>query len=251
MASERTYRIGEWLFAPADNELRRNGERRRLEHRAARALELLCENAGRTVPREEIVRQVWNGRSQSPNSLPVVIGDLRRALDDDARNPRFIETVAKSGYRLIADPPAEAAPARPARKLVLVLLMALLLLPAIAGGLALWELRSGEDVVAFREVVNASGSPAYDPLARATSELIVADLSRRGRLIRRSGNHGKVLLSARLIDWNGEPTVALSATDPATGAVWWSRMARGPADAIPDNVSQALAEFDAELAKRD
>src|SRR5688572_15094447 len=103
-------RIGDWTFDPAAGELRRGAERRRLEDRAARTLALLVRRRGEVVSQAEIAAEVWNGRTVSPNSLPVVIADLRRALDDDAREPRFIETVAKRGYRLMADSGAVAAP---------------------------------------------------------------------------------------------------------------------------------------------
>ena len=90
------------------------------------------------------------------------------------------------------------------------------------------------------EVVNATGDPAYDPLARATSELIVTTLSRRGVAVTR--REAGLRLEAKLVLWNGEPTVGLIATEPA-GAVHWSAMARGPADRIADNVVAALDDF--------
>src|SRR5688572_22055096 len=112
-------RIGDWTFDPAAGELTRGGERRRLEDRAARTLALLCRRRGEVVSHGEIAAEVWNGRTVSPNSLPVVIADLRRALDDDARAPRFIETVAKRGYRLMAEAgSALPAPAPNPRKLL-------------------------------------------------------------------------------------------------------------------------------------
>lgn len=241
MASEAAYRIGEWSFHPAANELLRGAERRRLEDRAARTLALLCERAGEPVPHEEIVAAVWNGRSQSANSLPVVVGQLRRALGDDARNPRFIETVPKKGYRLVAQP----APAteRPRRRLSLPFLLLL----AVVAAAALWvALRPAAPELAIADVVNETGSAAYDPLARATSELIAARLSRRGIVYRRGATQGaEKQLSARLVLWDSEPTVSLTATGP-DGAVAWSAMARGPADRLPANVNAAVDSFAAE-----
>ena len=236
--ADRTYSIGDWTFAPAANELRRGDERRRLEDRAARTLELLCARPGEPVAHEAIVAEVWNGRSQSPNSLAVVIGDLRRALDDDARRPRYIETVAKRGYRLIAGPAAMPAP--PTRRWLPFAV--LLLLAAAAAGW--WLMRPSVDAVQVAEVVNATGDPAYDPLARATSELIVTALDRRGVAVTRG--EGGLALGARLVLWNGQPTVGLTATD-ASGAVRWSAMARGPADRIAPNVIAALDGFAATL----
>jgi DNA-binding winged helix-turn-helix (wHTH) protein len=245
MGSERTYRLGEWIFAPASNELRRGDERRRLEDRAARTLELLCTRPGETVPHDVMIARIWNGRSQSANSVPVVIGDLRRALDDDARRPRYIETVSKRGYRLIAAAPA-SRPAAASRWLAASAAMLL------AAGAAAWALRSGDpSAVAVTDVVNATGDPGYDPLARATSELIVADLSRRGVTLRRGLVGGAdVRLEPKLVLWAGEPTVGLTATEVGTGEVLWSGMARGPGHAIPGNVRRSLAEFAALARKR-
>ena len=116
------YRIGGWTFRAGENELVQGGERRRLEDRAARTLELLCRRAGEAVGQDEIIAQVWNGRSQSPNSIPVVIGQLRRALGDDARSPRFIETVPKRGYRLVARGVRDRWPGRSRRPVAMALL---------------------------------------------------------------------------------------------------------------------------------
>lgn len=236
--ADRTYGIGDWTFAPAANELRRGAERRRLEDRAARTLELLCARPGEPVAPEAIVAEVWNGRSQSPNSLAVVIGDLRRALDDDARRPRYIETVAKRGYRLIAPaPPPSSAPTRRWLPLAVLLLLA----ATLAGW---WLTRPATEAVRVAEVVNATGDPAYDPLARATSELIVTTLVSQGVAVTRG--EGGAVLEAKLILWNGQPTVGLTATD-ASGAVRWSAMARGPAARIAPNVMAALGDFSAAL----
>ncbi|HEX8622045.1 MAG TPA: transcriptional regulator [Allosphingosinicella sp.] len=242
MAS-RHYRIGGWTFRAGENELVREGERRRLEDRAARTLELLCRRVGEAVGQDEIIAAVWNGRSQSPNSIPVVIGQLRRALGDDARSPRFIETVPKRGYRLVAGPEAPEAAPRRSRRPVAALLLLLLLAVLIAAGGAWLALRPPPPALAVGDVVNATGDSAYDPLARATSELIAAGLSRRGLAFRRgAAREGETRLAARLTLWTGEPTVGLSATGP-DGVVRWSAMARGPAEKLPANVNRALDAF--------
>lgn len=237
MAS-RHYRIGGWTFRAGENELVKGGERRRLEDRAARTLELLCRRAGEAVGQDEIVAEVWNGRSQSPNSIPVVIGDLRRALGDDARSPRFIETVPKRGYRLVAEAEGEP-PVRSRRPIAAILLLLLL----AAAGAAWLALRPGEPALAVGDVVNATGDPAHEPLARAISELIAAGLSRRGLVYRRgAAREGETHLEARLTLWTGEPTIGLTATGP-DGTVRWSAMARGPAERLPRNVGRALDSF--------
>jgi DNA-binding winged helix-turn-helix (wHTH) protein len=237
MASQH-YRIGGWTFRAGENELVQGGERRRLEDRAARTLELLCRRAGEAVGQDEIIAQVWNGRSQSPNSIPVVIGQLRRALGDDARSPRFIETVPKRGYRLVAEGEADPAPRQ--RRPLAALGLLLFLIAAVA---AWFPDRPAGPVLAVSDVVNATGDPAHEPLARATSELIAAGLSRRGVVFRRgAARESEIRLEARLTLWTGEPTIGFTATGP-DGAVRWSAMARGPAEKLPANVHRALDTF--------
>jgi hypothetical protein len=58
-----------------------------LEDRAARTLELLCRRRGEVVSKAELIDAVWGGRSISANSVAVVIGDLRKAIEEDAHAP--------------------------------------------------------------------------------------------------------------------------------------------------------------------
>jgi DNA-binding winged helix-turn-helix (wHTH) protein len=250
-------RIGDWTFSPAANELSRGETRRKLEHRAARTLELLCSRRGAIVSHEEIVREIWNGRAISPNSVPVVISDLRQALGDDARDPRHIETVAKRGYRLLADDPAPdvaaatPAPARPSRRRLALLGLALLLAAALLYFAATLS-RPGLQTLIVTRVENATGSAGYQPLADATSEVILANARRiEGVEVYREppGGDRALTLGARLIIWSGRPTVMMSASDPS-GAVIWTGMTSGKEDLIPPEVAAAMKDLSAKLAKR-
>jgi DNA-binding winged helix-turn-helix (wHTH) protein len=254
------FRIGDWIFSPAANELHRGEARRKLEHRAARTLELLCRRRGSVVSQEEIVREIWNGRSVSANSVPVVISDLRQALGDDAREPRHIETVAKRGYRMLGEVEAEAPPP-PAGTIVPaagayawrwlgVAAMAL----AIAF-FALWLATAdrGRPVV-VADVVNATGSPRWDPLASATSEVILSNVQALEGIEAVRASDGtpppadSVRLGARLIMWSGRPTVMMSALD-SKGVVVWTGMTSGNEDLIPREVKAAVATLPAKLGQ--
>ncbi len=94
--------IGDWLIDPAANELKRNGNVVRLEPRAMQALLCLAENAGRPVTREELLARAWADCIVNDDSLSSAISKLRKAFGDDSKEPRFIETVPKVGYRLVA-----------------------------------------------------------------------------------------------------------------------------------------------------
>src|SRR3954466_549100 len=145
------HRIGAWEFSPATGELRRRTDLRRLEPRAAKALEMLCEAGGEVVSQEQLIDGVWQGRSLSENSVAVVIGQLRRALDDDAREPRLIETIPKRGYRLRADQAHAERPARQ-RTFAIIAIAALILLIAAT---AVWTLRSpGAMAIGVADVAN-------------------------------------------------------------------------------------------------
>ena len=230
-------RIGEWHFYPASGELRRGGEVRRLEPRAARTLELLCASRGGVVTHEALIQNVWNGRTLSENSVAVVVGQLRKALDDDARDPRLIETIPKRGYRLVAEMTREAPPQ--GRRLGwAVLVIALLMVAAIVG---LRERMTARPEIAMTDIVNRTGEPRYDPLVRASTELMLAELSKRGYQIERGGR-GRMTIGGKLVMWNHAPSLGLSATD-ANGVVLWSAMMKGTADVVPANLRRALDDF--------
>jgi DNA-binding winged helix-turn-helix (wHTH) protein/tetratricopeptide (TPR) repeat protein len=76
---------------------------RRLEPTPLRLFLLLAARAGNTVCRDELMAATWNRRFISPDSLNTAIHQIRHALDDDARQPRMLQTMPGIGYRLIAE----------------------------------------------------------------------------------------------------------------------------------------------------
>jgi DNA-binding winged helix-turn-helix (wHTH) protein/Tol biopolymer transport system component len=98
------------VFNFADIEVRereflliKGGERLPVEPTAFRVLLFLLRNPGRIVSKEEIVGSVWNDIAVSDNSLTRAIAQLRRVLDDDPREPRYILTVLTLGYRFLSE----------------------------------------------------------------------------------------------------------------------------------------------------
>jgi DNA-binding winged helix-turn-helix (wHTH) protein len=63
----------------------------------------LAEHPGRLLTKDELIDAVWNDVEVTPGSLNQAIKELRQALDDDARDPRFIQTVHRRGFRFIAE----------------------------------------------------------------------------------------------------------------------------------------------------
>jgi DNA-binding winged helix-turn-helix (wHTH) protein/WD40 repeat protein len=95
--------IGGWRVEPTLNRLVRGGESLQLEHKAMDVLLCLVEHAGELVGKHDLLDAVWQTEYVSDNSLQRRIADLREALGDNAQQPRYIETIRKRGYRLIAE----------------------------------------------------------------------------------------------------------------------------------------------------
>src|SRR6185437_11104045 len=111
------YRFATYEADPLTGELRKAGVRLRLPDQPFRVLIMLLERPGELVTREEIRRKLWPADTfvDFDHGLNTVINRLRETLCDSASNPRFIETLARRGYRFLA-PVETAAPAaaRPA-----------------------------------------------------------------------------------------------------------------------------------------
>lgn len=91
-----------WLVEPALNRVSKEGTVQSLDPRTMQVLICLAVRQGEVVKREELMEQVWADVIVSENTLSSVIARLRKTLGDDWQNPRYIETISKSGYRLIA-----------------------------------------------------------------------------------------------------------------------------------------------------
>jgi DNA-binding winged helix-turn-helix (wHTH) protein len=94
--------IGDWAVHPDRRAIERRGETRTLEPRHVDVLCVLAARQGRVVSVEELLDACWLGGFFGDNPVHKAIAILRRALGDDARRPRYIETVRKRGYLLVA-----------------------------------------------------------------------------------------------------------------------------------------------------
>src|SRR6266852_1141017 len=108
-------RIGAWCVDPASGQISRDGESARVEVRTMRLLLCLAEHAGEVVSIEELLNQVWSGVSVSQDSVYQSVASLRRLLGDDPKQPTYIATVPRLGYRLVAtvSPWADQSSAQP------------------------------------------------------------------------------------------------------------------------------------------
>src|ERR1041384_1156651 len=104
--SERSGHIVRFGIFEADlqtGELRKNGVKVPLQGQPFQVCAYLLEHAGELVTREELRQRVWPGDTfvDFEQALNTAIGKIRVALEDEADNPRFVQTLPRRGYRFI------------------------------------------------------------------------------------------------------------------------------------------------------
>jgi DNA-binding winged helix-turn-helix (wHTH) protein len=97
------FRIAGWLVQPSLNRLSLDDEVVQLEPKLMDVLVYLAENAGQVMSKIDITDAVWPDVFITESVITRSIAGLRRAFGDDVKDPRFIETISKRGYRLIAE----------------------------------------------------------------------------------------------------------------------------------------------------
>lgn len=128
--NSRVARFGVFELDLTAGELRKSGVRLRLQGQPYQVLALLLERAGEVVTREELQQKLWPSDTfvDFDHSLNTAINKVREALGDSASSPRYVETLARRGYRFIAPvqnnaqnnepaqvtPSQQPAPAQPA-----------------------------------------------------------------------------------------------------------------------------------------
>ena len=110
--------VGDWIVDPASRELRpvsapndagstaggtAIAEPQRLGHKPLSVLQRLAESPGSVVTKDDLIDSVWEGAITTDDAVMAVIYELRKALGDDAKSPRYVETIRQRGYRLVAD----------------------------------------------------------------------------------------------------------------------------------------------------
>jgi len=152
------FRLGDWEVLPALNRIERDGHTVALQPLSMKILVYLAEHAGSVVENTTLLEHFWPRGVTSDEAIHRRIADIRAKLGDQAKNPRYIETIHKRGYRCIAamvpvatDPQPPVTPKRGFR----VPLFAAL---AVAASITMvyWALErpaKGEAVAAFRNLL--------------------------------------------------------------------------------------------------
>ena len=114
MSGQRPFDLGGWRVDPALGTLSREGQQTRLEPRLMDLLLLFAASPGRVISKDEMASAVWGGRAIGDDTLAAAVSRLRSALGE-TKDKRFIETLPKRGYRLVATPDVGVTRATPSQ----------------------------------------------------------------------------------------------------------------------------------------
>lgn len=170
-------------------------EIRPLEPKSFRLLQFLVENPGRVLSKDEIMGAVWTDSVVSDNSLARAITQIRKALDDNPKGPRYIETVPTIGYRFVGelseeevsapDPPVPSVgPGEVPRYRWIAIATVVVVLVFLAIGAAWWMRgsagrtgRSGSAIpknTTFVQITDQPGEEIYPSLSPDGKSLVYA-----------------------------------------------------------------------------
>ena len=206
------YRFGAFELDLKTGELKKHGIRVRLQEQPRRILQLLLENAGEVVTREEIQKHLWSTDIfvDFDRSLNRAIVRLRQSLGDESEAPRYIETVPRRGYRFLvpvetvnrvngqsarrteslpvesadSPPPPSVNQGRTRFVLHIIVIVAVTLaaaaslLPGPIASLLSWRQGPRIRSVAVLPLKNLSGDSAQDYFADGITDEITTDLAR-------------------------------------------------------------------------
>lgn len=195
------FRIANWLVEPQLNTVSRNGTTVHLEPKVMAVLVRLAQRVGAPVAKEELLQAVWPDTFVTDDVLKRSVSELRRVFEDDAREPRIIQTIPKSGYRLLVPvEPVHAAyeaatkvknealkKRRRRRGLVLVGGLTVVLLIAVTFGWLRVRVRKNGVPPQIRSVAvlpleNLSRDPAQEYLSDGLTDALITDLAQIGTL---------------------------------------------------------------------
>lgn len=197
VATASPFRLLDWRVDPVRGLLTpsQGGEPLRLDARSFQLLLSLAARPGVVVSIDDLLDEVWTGVVVSPDSVYQAVAGLRRALGDDTREPRYIATVPRQGYRLVATPvpdvdmpsapaavePPAPPPSRRSRRGAVVAALGGVI--AIAAGLAVlkpWQAAEADArSVAVMPFLDLTDAMDQEPFADGMTEQLIDTLSHR------------------------------------------------------------------------
>jgi len=254
-----TFKVGDLLVSPRLNTISRNGTTNRVEPKAMQVLTCLAAQPGKVVSKEDLIETVWAETHVTDDVLTGCISALRRAFEDNPRTPAFIQTIPKSGYRLIApvsavngnDQPAVAG-TKASKKPAWLAGAALVVL---AASLGFWFLRPARaiDSVAILPFTNSGADPNTEYLSDGITESIIDSISQLPNLrvmawttvaryksqtkdpLAIGGELGvKSVLTGKIVQSGNQLQIQTELVDLATGSrLWGEQYTRQLSDVIP------------------
>ncbi|MDT8383906.1 MAG: winged helix-turn-helix domain-containing protein [Gammaproteobacteria bacterium] len=208
--NQHSFVIDDWTVSPAESVLSRGNEVVRLEPKVMEVLVYFASRPSEVISREELERDVWHGAVIGYDAVTATVIKLRKALQDNAKQPRIIATIPKRGYQLIArvsaanhddvaatttpQPPSAQATAQLSTRILTknrsprflrmgifgVIVAALLMF--ISTQLTLLPDKALPSIVVL-PIDNLDASAEYDIFVDGITEDIVTDLSRMANLM--------------------------------------------------------------------
>src|SRR5688572_27217559 len=102
-SGKRVYRFDRYTLEVAEHRLKRGETEISLQPKAFETLVYLVERRGHLVKKNELLDAVWPGVAVTEGAVSLRIKEIRQALEDDAKRPRYIRTIPTVGYKFIAD----------------------------------------------------------------------------------------------------------------------------------------------------
>ena len=185
-AAKPLYRFGEFSLDPSNLRLTAKGVNCPLEPKSFRLLQFLIENRDRAVSKDEILSGVWDDVAVTDNALTRAIGQIRKALDDNPKEPKFIETVPTVGYRFIGQliedhgPPVPAGRNRSSILIWTVSAIALFALVAAGFWFATQSAPAPPSVAGVRQITNSAATDVFPSFSPDGSQIAFSS-NRSGR----------------------------------------------------------------------
>jgi TolB-like protein/DNA-binding winged helix-turn-helix (wHTH) protein len=207
VGKEQPFQVGDWYVDPETDRILRGNQVIRLEPKVMEVLVFLASYPGQVITREELETSVWAGTVVGYDSLTSAMLKLRKAFDDNPKNPQIIETIPKKGYRLVASvQPAKADldPVTPGcaesknRKLTLSpiksIALALFTLAMVVGGVMVFLYQPAKNTmaptqessyqasIAILPFDNLGGDPEQEYFVDGITDDLITDLTRLSSL---------------------------------------------------------------------
>lgn len=189
MSRHHLYRFDDFLVDPDSWKLCRNGDEVHLEPTVLKLLIYLIAHRDRLVTRQELMDTVWGDTVISESALSKAVARLRKALEDDSTDPRYLETVHSQGYRFIAEVEESDLPGHPelphtaaSHRGLLLGVAAIIVLGLLA---AFWVRAPWNDSSQIEEIgslavlplSNLTGDPEQDYYVNGLQDILITELS--------------------------------------------------------------------------